>query len=524
MVFWIALMAIGAGVTAVLCRPLVCRRPDDPGRLSYDLAVFRDQLDDIDRDLARGVVQPDEAEDARRDVDRRILAAARIAEAGQAGTAGRDPDAGCDPDAGRDPMAPAAGSLAGRLTAAGSVAAVVLAGSFLVYLTLGAPDQPGQPLADRLARMPAPDGGADGGTDAGAAPDFAVIIQRLRDRLADNPTDVTGWRFLGRSLAAVERFDEAADAYRRALSLPDADQPGLGADLAASLGETLYLASDGLVTSDAMAAFTAALERAPGDPRARYYHALGLAQRGALRDALDAWLALSNESPVDAAWQTLLRRDIAEAARQLGLDPDAVVPQRLRAGLMPDLDADAVAAAMQAAPDDRMAMIRDRVASLQARLADDPSDVDGWLQVIRSRVVLGEREAAAQALAEALAAHGAIPDRAAALNRLAADLGLAPAGATRRGPTAADVAAAATLTPEDRGAMIEGMVDRLEATLAAEPSDFAGWMMLIRSLNMLGQRDRAAAALLRARAAHGADPDRAAALDDVARMLDPAGD
>jgi len=454
MLFWVLVACLGLAAAGLVCWPLLRRQGESADRLEYDLVVFRDQLDEIDRDLGRGLLSEAEAEAARHEVERRVLAAA----------ARQGPEAGKPADAGTSsPREQAPRRNPGQAAAATAVALVLLAGSVGVYLAMGRPDQPGQPLAERLAAQremvgDAAGGSADGsagGSRAGRLADMpalpgglslADVIPRLQERIAEEPTDLEAWRLLARTLSAVGRHADAVDAYRQALSLPEADQPGLGADLAASLGEAIYQATDGMVTDQALAAFRAALERAPGDPRARYYVALGDAQRGRVRAAMEAWVTLSEESPGEAPWQPILRTDITRAAMELGLDPMAVLPSKIRdlpgddastsatsppaaAPAQPGPDAADMAAAAAMAPEDRQAMIRGMVEGLQARLDADPADIQGWLRLIRAWTVLGERQKAVAALAAARAAHG--PDaeggsdeKARALEGIAEELGL----------------------------------------------------------------------------------------------------
>src|ERR1041384_125195 len=83
------------------------------------------------------------------------------------------------------------------------------------------------------------------------------------------------------------------------------------------------------------------------------------------------------------------------------------------------------------------------------------------------------------------------------------------------GPSAEDVAAANEMKPEDRDAMVRGMVDRLAARLKQDGSDLDGWLRLVRAYTVLGERDRALSALTDARRALGQDADKLRRLDDL---------
>src|SRR5262245_35918679 len=126
---WV-LMALmtGAAVLAVLW-PL-SRRARDP-RQASDVAVYKDQLEEIERDQSFGLIAAPEAEAARVEVSRRLLAADGAARGHKVAT---------DSPPGRR-----------RAVAAGALV-LVPAGALAVYLALGSPDLPGQPLASRVAQ------------------------------------------------------------------------------------------------------------------------------------------------------------------------------------------------------------------------------------------------------------------------------------------------------------------------------------------------------------------------------------
>ncbi|MEY3307650.1 MAG: c-type cytochrome biosis protein CcmI, partial [Pseudomonadota bacterium] len=77
MAFWIAAAGIGLAVTALLLLALLRGRAGDEPAAAYDLRVYRDQLREVDRDLARGVIAPADAERLRTEVARRVLEADR---------------------------------------------------------------------------------------------------------------------------------------------------------------------------------------------------------------------------------------------------------------------------------------------------------------------------------------------------------------------------------------------------------------------------------------------------------------
>jgi cytochrome c-type biogenesis protein CcmH len=95
----------------------------------------------------------------------------------------------------------------------------------------------------------------------------------------------------------------------------------------------------------------------------------------------------------------------------------------------------------------------------------------------------------------------------------------APPSRIARGPTAADVKAAETMTPADRMRMIEGMVDGLAARLKENGKDLEGWMKLVRAYKVLGRDPAALTAIADARKALAGDAKALGAIDELARSL-----
>jgi cytochrome c-type biogenesis protein CcmH len=282
-------MAVMTAVAvAALVWPLARRRAPEPTRAEHDLVVYRDQLKELERDTERGLLNAEQASAAKIEIQRRMLAAA---------------------DANKKTAA--VDGLDGAWAVA-VVAALVPAGAFALYLHLGQPGQPDQPLAERLAEAPAAEDGP---------PDVAKMVDRLARRLAENPDDLQGWLMLGRSYMVQERFADAAQALANANRLGD-NSP----DIAANYGEALAAAAEGIVTPAARAQFQSSLEADPQHPKARYYLGLALAQEGRLDEALQTWVDLAADSSPDASWQDAVFQQIERVAAELGVDPAAIKP------------------------------------------------------------------------------------------------------------------------------------------------------------------------------------------------------
>ncbi|WP_415639376.1 c-type cytochrome biogenesis protein CcmI, partial [Paracoccus nototheniae] len=126
--FWIVAAGITAIVAFAILAPLRRARAGAEPAAAFDLRVYRDQLSEVERDLERGVLQPEDAQRLRAEIGRKVLDAdRRVAQA--APTVGRS----------------------GGLIWAGAVLVVMLAGAVALYLREGVPGAPDMPLAERFA-------------------------------------------------------------------------------------------------------------------------------------------------------------------------------------------------------------------------------------------------------------------------------------------------------------------------------------------------------------------------------------
>lgn len=271
------------------------------------------------------------------------------------------------------------------------------------------------------------------------APAVDDVIARLEQRLQTNAADAEGWRMLGWAYFQTQRYAEAATALRKATKL---DQRH--AETFSFLGEALVLASkeEGRIPRDAQVAFDRALQLDPGDPRARYFKAVGLDLAGRHRKAIDAWFDLLGDTPSDAPYA----EDIREVIRTVGAKHKIDVEKRLAearfappaAGTTTDGAQVATAgipgpgsAEMKAAASlpkgQQEAMIRGMVDGLDAKLKANPANADGWIILMRSRMQLGEGQKARQALQDGLAAFRNDTATSRRLREAASALGIAAA-------------------------------------------------------------------------------------------------
>jgi cytochrome c-type biogenesis protein CcmH len=382
MVLWLFFALMTAAAIFAVLWPLSRSARRSEGS---DLEVYRDQLDEVARDRATGLIGEAEAEAARLEVSRRLLAAAESAEAAR-------------------PSGSASSSLWWRRGVAGLalIALPVLAAGF--YMKLGSPQLPGEPLAFR-ERFPHEN------------QSLASLVSQAEAHIERNPNDGRGWEVLAPVYLRMGRFDDAVKARRNALALN-----GETAERQADLGEALVMAENGIVTAEARQAFERAVALDGQQFKARFFIGMAQEQDGRKDEAAKTWRALIADAPDDAPWVPSVRQALAA----LGVPPPntPAPPQDTGASGAPGPSTADVAAASKMTEAERGDMIKGMVSRLASRLAQDGSDVDGWLRLMRAYMVLGETDKATAATTDARKALGADADKLRRINELAAQLGI----------------------------------------------------------------------------------------------------
>jgi cytochrome c-type biogenesis protein CcmH len=391
--FWIFVAGMTAAAVLAVLWPLARRAKD--ARAGNDVDVYRDQLDEIDRDLKFGLIGAVEAEAARIEVSRRLIAAAELA-----GTITMAEDDAAMRGRGRRKKPSRRRAVekkpSRRLRFVVGMAAVMMisVGTFSVYLRLGSPNLPGQPIAARVATAQRKD------------PSIAQLTA-LEARASQAPDDGKAWEAIAPLYAELGRYGDAVTARRNALRLLDKT-----AAREADLGEALVTAANGIVTDEANAAFDRAFRLDGANVAARFYIGLAAEQDGRKDDAARVWRQLLADSPPRAPWRPLVQTALAR-----------VEPALTTVVRKPGSN-DSAAAVANAAPEQREKTIRGMVDRLATRLRQDGSDVDGWLQLLRSYVVLGEKDNARAAIADARRTLTAEPDKLKRLDEEARRLGV----------------------------------------------------------------------------------------------------
>lgn len=366
-IFWIF-----AAILVLVCVYLVLiplrRSRALRGRADSDVAVYRDQLEEIDRDLERGMIGEAEAKAARTEISRRLLIAdaARTAESNSQ-------------------------------TRAGSQFAVILvvAMPFLavpLYLYSGAPGLPSQPFAERISKAP-------------EEQSLDELVARVEEHLRANPGDADGWRVVAPIYGRMGRFEDAATAYGRLIDLD-----GATAERLADLGESLVFADEGLVGDRAAAVFARAVSLDAAHAQSNYFLGLAALQEGDRDTARAIWQELKENADPDLPWARMVTQSLA------ALDAEQSEPSAEESiAALPD--------------EDRAAAIKGMVDGLDERLAANGGSEAEWRQLMRARMVLGETDAAEDVLKRAL--ENLAPDTAAAarLISVARELGIESPGA-----------------------------------------------------------------------------------------------
>ncbi|MGV1773777.1 c-type cytochrome biogenesis protein CcmI [Agrobacterium fabrum] len=346
--FWIVVAILTAAVAIVLMYPLMRKTEAPQTRRDGEVAVYRDQLAELDRERAAGLIGETEADYARAEIGRRLLAAAE----GEEVTAKE--------------ARPRRHNLAASL-----ITILLPALGLCLYIWNGSPDTPDMPLE---ARLESPGN------------DMNLLVARAERHLAQNPEDGGGWDVLAPIYFKTMRLGDAELAYRNALRIL-----GPSAERLTGLGETLVAGNDGIVIEAARDAFAQAEQLKPGNPRARFYLALSLEQTGKAEEARAAFAALEADAPAGAPWLPLVREHIARTGGKA--TPAAPGPT-----------AQDMAAANDMTANDRQAMIEGMVASLDAKLKDNPADFEGWMRLLRAYSVLKNEAKAGEALRAGLQA------------------------------------------------------------------------------------------------------------------------
>lgn len=383
MSFWIAAFVILLLVAASLVVAMRNARGASLSAADSDLRVYRDQLEEVDRDVARGVLSEIEADAVRTEVSRRLLEADKRATS-----------------AARDTTGQTGGAIA-------LVVIAVFAGGGGLYYGLGAPGYSDFPIKDRIAAVTRasdvrPNQVTAEGEAAAFLPEppeadaeFLELMTRLRGAVFERPDDVQGLTLLATNEARLGNYAAARSAQARLIEIKGDE---VSDDDLVQMLDIMVFAAGGYVSPEAEEIVERLVALAPNSGQGRYYQGLYLAQTGRPDLAFPIWRQLLEVSPPDAPWVPVVRGEIEDIAFAAGVNyalPDtATAPTR-----GPTKDDIASAADMDGA--DRQAMIEGMVIGLADRLGDEGGTAEEWAQLIRALGVLGRVDDARSIAVEA---------------------------------------------------------------------------------------------------------------------------
>ena len=386
MILWTIFAGLTTVALIVVLWPFLRSGRQSVARAAYDSVVFKDQLQELSSEEERGVINSDEAEAARTEVSRRLLAASRM-ESENSGTLSA-----------RQNNIPAL-----ALVCAFICVPVASVGLYLIY---GSPNLPDRPLSARL----------DPKTKNQK---IEVLIAKVEARLRQNPEDGRGWDVIAPVYMRQQRFSDAADAFGKAIRLL-----GETSERLVDYGNALVFANEGVVTEPARKAFQKAVEKDPTLSQAHFWLAVAKEQDGSLEQAAAAWRALLERGSADAPWRGTVQQRLASLERQLGTGAAGGTVDNSNPTAAKGPDRGQVEAARNMNQSDRSAMIKQMVEGLAERLRSDGGSVEEWKRLVQSYTVLGDKAAAATAIADARKALAQDSQAIASLDEMARKLGL----------------------------------------------------------------------------------------------------
>jgi cytochrome c-type biogenesis protein CcmH len=350
------------------------------GAVDENMVVYRDQLSEIERELELGLISPDDAESAKAEISRRLLAAAAHHENSDTKTGDS-----------RHVMSLRRSS---AIMALIGIPAIGLG----LYISSGSPNLPGQPF---VSRMSAPASGQK----------ITELIARAEAHLRSRPNDTQGWAVLAPAYIRQKRFSDAIYALEQVLKLE-----GRKPAVLVQYGEAVMYSEGGLITKKARDVFIEALSLDKKLVKPRYYLGTAAAQGGKTNEALSIWQAMLQDAPQQAPWRPLVERAVKAAQARIAKGPNTAKA--------PTLDQATINSVKTAPPKQQQEMINAMVQRLATRLETNGKDLQGWLRLMRSYSVLQRKTEAQAALKRARAIFSGDEKSLGALEKMATQLKL----------------------------------------------------------------------------------------------------
>jgi cytochrome c-type biogenesis protein CcmH len=380
MLLWVCFAILTASVVALLLRPLKRAQEAAVEPAAADLAVYRDQLRELEAERERGLVVESELESARAEVARRLLK-----RAGSGDAAGNTAQSGDDT---------ASRERAQRIYL--GVAALLPLLAIGLYLASGSPQLSGHPFAERQT------------ADEGAS-SIVALIAKVEERLREHPEDGKGWDVIAPIYLRLGRYADAAHAFAEANRLE-------GESVRRLLGfaEATLMAENGIVSEAVQRTALRILTLEPQRIEVGVWLALAKEQDGDLAAAAAGYRELLAKAPENAQWRAAVSERLDLVTKKLagekpGENMGANAPAPQASGSKAPVTSSAEPNAVEPSstdpstmsPEQREAFILSMVNRLAARLKENGKDAAGWIRLARAYKVLGRDQDALSALASA---------------------------------------------------------------------------------------------------------------------------
>ncbi len=409
MLFWIISAALALLIAALFALALLTRRAEAEHPAAYDLRIYRDQLKEVERDLARGVINEADAERIRTEVGRRVLAA--DAQLAIADVSSQQPRAL-------------------TIVIAATIALILTGGGVAIYTQLGTPGLGDLPHKARLqasqdlyssrssheaflARLPVRNAPQQ---EAG----YLELVERLREAVASRPDELQGQQFLAQSEARLGNYAAARAAQSAVIRLKG---EAVGASDFVTMAQMYITEADGYVSPEAEAALRRALRADRTDPVARYFLGQMWLQNDRPDRAFGLWSQLLNEGPEEAPWIAPIRQSIDDIAWLAGVEYTQPAPSEMATD-MPGPSVQDIENAGEMTPEERQEMVQSMVQRLNDRLATEGGTPEEWARLISAYGSLGDEGRARAIWLEAQQRFADTPDALETVRRGAARAGV----------------------------------------------------------------------------------------------------
>jgi len=298
-IFWILAAGLMGLALLFVVTPLLSKSEPTPqvDQDQLNLEVFRQQLQELEADLASGDLDQTQYKAARRDLERELLH---------------------DVDGNRVSTAAATGK-GGRLTPL-LLAVVIPAGAVALYLYIG-----NDAIIARLETAAAGAAAVPSGhpaTPGGEVPPLDVLVQRLAEKMEKTPDDLDGWVMLGRTYFAIKQPEKALGALEKAYGLAP-ENP----DVITAYAQAVASNAGGKLAGRPAELIRTALEIDPQNTSARWLEGLISYQAGEFATAVERWEAILAGLDPQTQEAADLRDFIADARQQGGLTANATADE-----------------------------------------------------------------------------------------------------------------------------------------------------------------------------------------------------